>query len=263
MKIHLSLKTLQGDKIRLPRVNLHILQGFVYNLMSGGLAKFLHDEGYEIEGRKFKLFSFSWLMGKKKFFDDKYVVFQDGASLVISSPLPSISQDVINEVLQKERLRLAGNEVFCSSVNVYTEPVIEGEIIIRALSPVCCYSTMYKADGKPYTVYHALSEQDFQRQIHNNLLKKYKLIYPERAVPEGKVILEPISRPRLQTALFKFDDPRPIKGWWGDFMLKGPKELLSVALDAGIGAKNSAGWGCVTLFERKGRNGYGFPRSGI
>ncbi|MDN5319388.1 MAG: CRISPR-associated endoribonuclease Cas6, partial [Thermovirga sp.] len=48
-----------------------------------------------------------------------------------------------------------------------------------------------------------------------------------------------------------------------DFVLKGPKELLSVALDAGIGVKNSAGWGCVTLFERKGRNKHGLPRSGI
>jgi CRISPR-associated endoribonuclease Cas6 len=262
LKILLNLNSLQGGEIRLPRVNLHILQGFVYNLMSSNLAKFLHDEGYKIDGRKFKLFSFSWLMGKKVF-DDKYVVFQDGASLVISSSLSSISQDVLNEVLQKEYLRLAGNEVFCSSVNVYTELVVEEEISIRTLSPICCYSTMYKTDGRPYTVYHAPSEQDFQRQIHNNLLKKYKLIYSERAVPEGKVTLEPLSRPRLQTALFKPDDPRPIKGWWGDFVLKGPKELLSVALDAGIGVKNSAGWGCVTLFERKGRNKHGLPRSGI
>ena len=30
------------------------------------------------------------------------------------------------------------------------------------------------------------------------------------------------------------------------FRLEGPQELLQIALDCGLGAKNSAGWGCVT-----------------
>ncbi|KUK58056.1 MAG: CRISPR-associated protein, Cas6 family, partial [Synergistales bacterium 53_16] len=47
----------------------------------------------------------------------------------------------------------------------------------------------------------------------------------------------------------KKEDPRPIKGWWGIFRLKGPVELLRIGLDAGLGAKNSAGWGCVELMS--------------
>jgi len=260
MKIRICLNAMQGGEIRLPKVNLHILQGFVYGLMSDHLAKFLHDEGYEIGGRKFKLFSFSWLMGKKRF-EDNFIIFQDSVSLVISSYFPSFSQDIVNEILQKSSHRLGNNEVFCSAVNVYHETVDSEEIVVKALSPVCCYSTMYRADGKPYTVYHSPLESEFQRQIHNNLLKKYQLIYPDKAIPEGEVLLEPVSSPRLQLALFKPDDPRPIKGWWGRFVLRGPKDLLSVALDAGIGAKNSSGWGCVTVCEEKGRGENGVSRS--
>ena len=47
------------------------------------------------------------------------------------------------------------------------------------------------------------------------------------------------------THLFKEDNSFPIKGWEGRFKLKGPKELLQVALDCGLGAKNSLGFGCI------------------
>ena len=46
-------------------------------------------------------------------------------------------------------------------------------------------------------------------------------------------------------ALFDAKLSCPIKGWAGDFRLEGPEELLQTALDCGLGAKNSSGWGCV------------------
>ena len=38
-----------------------------------------------------------------------------------------------------------------------------------------------------------------------------------------------------------------IKGWLGEYYLNGDPELLRVALDAGLGAKNSQGYGCCEL----------------
>jgi CRISPR-associated endoribonuclease Cas6 len=36
-----------------------------------------------------------------------------------------------------------------------------------------------------------------------------------------------------------------IEGWVGRFLLEGPSELLRLALEAGLGAKNSQGFGYV------------------
>jgi len=40
-----------------------------------------------------------------------------------------------------------------------------------------------------------------------------------------------------------------VKGYTCRLELEGPRELLQLALDAGIGSKNSQGFGCVELVE--------------
>jgi len=42
-----------------------------------------------------------------------------------------------------------------------------------------------------------------------------------------------------------------IKGWMGKYRLTGKPELLTVALDAGLGAKNSQGFGCCEVVEER------------
>ncbi len=40
-----------------------------------------------------------------------------------------------------------------------------------------------------------------------------------------------------------------IKGYTGKLRLSGPKELLQLAVDGGIGSKNSQGFGCVEVID--------------
>ncbi len=42
-----------------------------------------------------------------------------------------------------------------------------------------------------------------------------------------------------------------IKGWNGKFRLTGDKKMLELALSAGLGAKNSQGFGLIVLEEVK------------
>ena len=126
---------------------------------------------------------------------------------------------------------------------------VEGEsLTVRTLSPITCYDQTER-DGRPYTFYFAPEERDFGVSVNNNLARKFRALYPGREVPAGTVSIEPIDKIRPQVARFNADSPFPIKGWSGRFRLEGPRELLQVALDCGIGAKNSAGWGCVTKEE--------------
>ncbi len=252
MKIELFLETFSKENFVVPKVNLHLFQGFIYSLFSEERAHFLHSRGYEYEGRKFKLFAFSWPKAKKLSIEEDRIVFQNPVSIVLASPVSEILQDLANGALVNQTLRIGNNDMQCTGVRVLPEPDLTEDIKVRALSPVTCYSTMYRKDGSPYTVYHSPAETEFKNQIHENLVKKFCIVNRDVPVPEGKISVEPIGTPRQQIALFKKEDPRPIKGWWGIFRLKGPVELLRIGLDAGLGAKNSAGWGCVEMLGGRG-----------
>jgi CRISPR-associated endoribonuclease Cas6 len=254
MKIELSLETYRNEHFVVPKVNLHLFQGFIYNLFSEKRSAFLHDHGYEFEGRRFKLFVFSWPRAKKIRIEEDRIVFQNPVSIVLASPVSEILQDLVNGALLNQTLRIGNNEIQCTRIHVLPEPDLTENIKVKALSPITSYSTMYRKDGSPYTVYHSPAETEFKNQIHENLVKKYRLVNRNVSIPEGKISIEPIGTPRQQIALFKKEDPRPIKGWWGIFRIKGPVELIRVGLDAGFGAKNSGGWGCVEMLC--GRGGY-------
>ncbi|MDK2900903.1 MAG: CRISPR-associated endoribonuclease Cas6, partial [Thermosipho sp. (in: thermotogales)] len=60
MRIYLDL---DFEKLELPIHYNHILQSIIINMIdSSGYRKFIHDEGYVLGKRKFKLYTFSRLL---------------------------------------------------------------------------------------------------------------------------------------------------------------------------------------------------------
>ncbi len=52
------------SNLKLPIHYNHILQGFIYkNIFDDNFREFLHEKGFETDGKKFKLFTFSQLYG--------------------------------------------------------------------------------------------------------------------------------------------------------------------------------------------------------
>jgi len=248
MHIEVTFDSVNNEKVRLPRINLNLLQAMIYDIMPDDLSDFLHEKGYSFGKRKFKLFAYSWMRGKSKpQFDESFIYFEPPLKLTITSPIAETLEGLANGSLTSKKIRLGNNELNCSSVLVKNDIVETDSMVVNTLSPITCFSTLYKVDGKPYTVYHDPREGVFQQQIQENLKKKYSLIHPEKTIPDIEIEIQSIGKPRQQVARFREDDPRPIKGWWGNFRLKGSKEMLQVAIDAGLGAKNSAGFGCVSM----------------
>ncbi|HHV44468.1 MAG TPA: CRISPR-associated endoribonuclease Cas6, partial [Firmicutes bacterium] len=248
MQIKLTLQNVHEGPVRLPRANLHILQAFVYHLFSERLADFLHNEGFRYGNRVFKLFTFSWLSGSGPVRRvDEHILLFPPLTLSLSSPLLYIVQDAVTGALTSDTYRLGNNFLCCQEVEVIDQQVSSENVVVKTLSPITCYTTLYKQDGSPYTVFHEPEEAEFQRQIDDNLRKKYRICWPDRPLPESQVRLEPIDTPRRQIALYSKESTMPTKGWWGTFRATGPRELLQMGLDAGFGSKNSGGWGCVQL----------------
>lgn len=111
---------------------------------------------------------------------------------------------------------------------------------IRMLSPVTVYSTL----NTGRTIYFAPYNHDFRRIIKENLLKKYKAFYKED-ITDIDFELYTLSD-KYQKVITKYEG-FIIEGWMGDFILKGSEEIIKLAYDTGIGAKNSQGFGCFEL----------------
>lgn len=250
MQITLYLDSRDSKILRLPLSNLHLFQSLLYKLLPSEHADFLHNKGYVVDGHPMKLFAMSWPISPAH-----PKITQDGIEmtlpirLVVSTPVSATLNGIAGGALMNEDLHIGNNSVYCEHVEGCENVVDSNKITVRTLSPITCYSQMTRQDGRKYTAYFSPFEKDFAESIHNNLVRKFKALHPQKAVPDKIVKIVSVGTPKERIAKFMDKNPFPIKGWAGIFTLTGPQELLQVGVDCGLGAKNSGGWGCVELIK--------------
>jgi len=114
------------------------------------------------------------------------------------------------------------------------------------------YSTLTTPDGRKKTYYYAPQEPEFSRLVLENLRRKIRA-WTGEDVPLDGATFRPVkvSNRNLVVARYK---GTIIKGWTGIYELDAPEPYFRMALDAGLGAKNSQGFGFVTVWQpRAGR----------
>lgn len=234
-----------------PTIPIHynyLIQSAVYAALPEDIAARLHDDGYKSGKRSFKMFAFSRLLGRFSF--DRTagtIAFPEGASLVFSSPDKDFLLALVNNLLTKNTVRLGQSLFYVEEVR-FDEQKADGEtLIVRTLSPMVVYSTLLRPEGGKYTCYYQPGEREFDKLITANLVKKYEVFYGCRS-PEGEIKVKALDRPRLHITTYK---GTVVKGYTCRLKLSGPRELLQMALDAGLGGKGSQGYGCVEKVERR------------
>jgi len=212
------------------------------------LRNFLHQEGFHLEKRKFKLFVFSRLLGKcyvEK--EKKKFAFQPPIELWVASPLKRFVQELSSGILKKGIFKIGEEKLEVLQIEL-VEPVLRTSgIIVEMLSPLVVYSTLTR-DSRSYTYYYSPFEDRFSELVKNNLRKKYEIVYGQ---PDNDLEFS-ISPERVEPNDFKvvmFKDT-VIKGWLGHFNLRGSPFLLELALNCGLGSKNSEGFGFCRMEER-------------
>ena len=222
----------------------YIVQGFLYNHISKRLGKFLHDSGFLFEKRSFKMFTFSRLQGKY-WIGNGRIEFTPPVYLTISSPFEKFIEELANTLLRGESLELDGREIHVESIKVHPEPKIGGEVKIKTLSPIVVYSTLLTEEGKKKTYYYNPYEGEFADLIDKNLRKKSEAFYGKRPRAR-KLKIEMIRKPEEKILKYRGNI---IKGYLGRFILNGNKRLLRLGYDAGIGSKNSQGFGMFEVLD--------------
>lgn len=230
------------SEVTLPIQYNYFIQSALYNALDDSFADFLHNKGYKGGGRRFKLFTFSRLLGQFRI-SKETITFQTPVKLVVSSPVNEFCQYLTNGLLANKNFQVGNIYFQVESIYVDRPEVVGDELRIRLLSPVVAYSTLLRPEGTKYTCYFQPGDNDFNRIVGENLRKKFEALY-HQAAPEGSISIKPLRQPRLHVMRYK---GLVIKGYSAPLGIKGPESVLQLALDAGIGSKNSMGFGCGEL----------------
>jgi CRISPR-associated endoribonuclease Cas6 len=190
------------------------------------------------------MFTFSRLIGNytldKK---DGKIIFKGPILLTISSPFDEFCNSIASSLLLNKVINLGNSDVEIEQVTFEKDIVKDNKIKICSLSPIVLYSTLFRPDGRKYTCYFQPGENDYNKLLENNLKKKYMAFYKQE-ITDGEVKIACLNQPRLSIINYK---NTIIKGYTGTFILSGPIPLLQIAVDSGLGSKNSQGFGCVKI----------------
>ncbi len=249
MQLHITLE--QEDKSAKVPINYnYFIQSAIYSNLEPELSNRLHDQGYKSGGRIFKMFTFSRLRGRYVFDKKEGMIgFPGNLMLSVSSPDVAFLNSFANTILHKSYLRIGKTNFKIIGFKTNDFKVLNNRVRLKTLSPIVIYSTLMKPEGGKYTCYYQPGEHEFLDLMVKNLCKKYSAFYGD-SLPDGDVKIHLMNRPRLHVMNYK---GIVVKGYSVSMELIGPNELLQIGLDAGLGSKNSQGFGCVEPIGAQGR----------
>lgn len=244
MYLKVTLASAEGEHIKLPIQYNYYVQSMIYKLLEKEMADFLHRKGFELGKRQFKMFCFSQLIGSYKIIGEiKKIIFDNQVDLYISSPMDDFLTQLSNSFLLNTHITLDKNVLSVKEIKVGKNSLDDDKVTVRTLSPITVYSTLYKPEGGKYTCYYNPRDKEFKKLTVENMYKKYRAYFSEEPEDRDFSII-PVSKTRLHVLNYK---GTLIKGYSGRFVLKGSQDLIKLALNSGLGSKNSQGFGYIKV----------------
>jgi len=252
--MRLKIELISDDNVILPVGFNSNIQALIYNFLDKVDSNWLHESGYKFEKRSFKLFNFSSVLEHGKYLRDKKLfIFPHNVSFYVSSPLEWILEQLAKNSIKSETVRLGNNVMRLNSINVMKPIKFDSdEAIVSAMTPIEVHSTFQKEDGKKLTYYYSPYEEEFTGLINANLRKKWTALFKREC--DYDIMIKPLFSGNGNERIVYFGTGKNktvIKGWKGRFKVKGHPEFLAFAYDAGLGSRNSQGFGMVEIMRRK------------
>jgi CRISPR-associated endoribonuclease Cas6 len=243
------------------------LSAAIYKLLHFGspeFSSFLHDSGYRLNSKTYKLFTFALILNDYKFKDGSVHLNSPLTDLIVSSP---IVDEFINNLLigtfEEQEIEIIGDGIKTvfkiESVESLPEQIIQKTNYCLLLSPVVISTKrIYNGRLLPYYFRYNDDPTEISRILNNNLKHKYELVsghssdnkeiqfswdkeYIQIAESRGKRLT------RKQTIKSGSKEQTDIIGNLLPFTISGDDELIKVGLETGFGEKNSMGFGLAEL----------------
>ena len=243
MRISLIFSTPNEENILLPLHYNKTVQGMIYNLVKEDLPE-VHDYGYYVGNRVYRLFVFSRLFSKEVKINKGEISMKPPIELNISSIMEEFIGSLSQAFFKVSRVKLGNNFLVPKTAKVLDEPDFNyGKFLFKALSPVTVYSTLNTGSGKKKTYYYHPREPEFGELLKENLMNKAKAM-GILDVENRDFSLENIKVNNKDQKIIYYGDT-VIKGWMGLYQIAADPLLLKLAYQTGVGSKNSQGFGML------------------
>jgi CRISPR-associated endoribonuclease Cas6 len=244
------------------------LSSWIYHIIYHGDHKFsewLHNRGYELDYKRFKLFTFSNLFIQKpyKLINDRIKIISGKASFQVSFYIEEAVGHFLAGLFQEQRFTIGDQkskaEFTTQQIELLPEPLFTYETTFRCLSPICLSR---KGELSRHPEYLSPHVPDYSQYFFNNLLSKYIAVNPQpqycledlktEILNQQPLTLQILSKPKEKLIKIKADTQQQsfIKGYVYRFKITGPPELIALGYYTGFGEKNSLGFGCVDLDQK-------------
>ncbi len=260
MRITLQLSH-RSRYLTLP-VNInHLVSSLIYNIVANSSSEFaerLHEQGYRLEKRTFKLFTFSPLIpaGHRRWRmngDGTMTTDAQSVSLLISSGKAEFVEHLVVGLLHQPLVQIGAQRFRVETVKKLDPPQLSDDMACIMMSPLVCSA---KRDGDKYPRFLLQDDEEFERVLLENLLGKYEAMhgkpYEGRAELHFDVAKEYIERrngaiTKLITLKEGSPDETKVRGTLAPFRLRVARPLMEVGYYCGFGGLNAQGFGMVKM----------------
>lgn len=247
----------------------HSLSAAIYKLLKLGspeFSEFLHEIGYTIKNKKYKLFTFALQFEKAVYSNQALLLQSPAAYLYISSLLiDDFIKNFVIGTFEQQSVEVYSNNILSKfvieQVELIPPPIFKSEMKLKLMTPLVL-STYIEHNGKEaqYFLRYNDNIEDINRVFQNNLINKYEVSGNRKYDGEGVKIAwdeDYISNAekrnlRLSKKISIYKDiknPIDIVGIFCPFKVEGDPELIKIGYECGFGEKNATGFGMTYAVE--------------
>ncbi len=254
MRVRVTMQAPQRP-VRLPiNYNYH-LTSLIYQWLarsSRDFSAFLHDEGYRVGAKRFKLFTYSQLQFERFQLEPPWIVSLGGRiGWQISSPIGEFVEHLAQGLLSQGRVQIGGVALQVERIEILSPPEFSHRMKFVCLSPLVVARPVER-DGKLLAHYYRYDEAGLEEALRVNLLRKYELIHGKTLSFSSLTLAFDGGYIRRRGGqVYKLIDFKgtKIKGIFAPFTLVGDPRLIEVGYETGFGEKNSMGFGMVEVIQ--------------
>jgi CRISPR-associated endoribonuclease Cas6 len=260
--------TLYSDNENLISYNYHYhLSSAIYKLLQFGskdFSAFLHDNGFRLNGKKYKLFTFALRFEKYTNLKNAIRLDVPKAFLFISSPLiDNFIQNFVTGTFESQKIDISSSvhKTVFSIKQVESLPGIsfKDEMKFKLLSPVVLSTKkIHNGNVSQYYLRYNDDPEELNRILNENLKNKFEAVTGDS--PDGRKVsfswdTEFIKKAEIknkkltkkQTIKEGTPEETEVIGNLIPFTIKGDNDLIKMGYECGFGEKNPMGFGMADL----------------
>ena len=226
------------------------LQSAIYKTLAISDAEFslwLHDNGYQQEGKRFKLFTYSNLfmpcgIDRER---ERLIPKRNIATWFVSFLPEKGTLEFVRGLFENETIQIAdkvsGVQFKVRELQMMPKLDYNPNLVFKTLSPICVSAK--NARGK--MDYLSPEDERYELALLTGLLARYNALNGHPFAGDAYCHLQVLSKPKSVLVRIKAGTPQEtrVRGYHYNFSIDLPPELMTIAYESGLGEKASLGFG--------------------